>query len=78
MELVNENELEEVSGGKGNWQTNVFVYTVEAGDTLLGIAKRFGTNLNKILRLNTDITNPDLIYVGQKITLPTPQKAGWN
>lgn len=42
-------------------------YTVVRGDTLSKIAKRFGTNVQALLRLNPAITNPNKIYVGQKI-----------
>ncbi len=45
------------------------VYTVKAGDTLSGIAAKFGTTTEELVRLN-NIKNPDLIYVGQKIILP--------
>lgn len=41
-------------------------YTVKKGDTLSHIAKRFGTTVNNLVRLN-NIKNPNLIYPGQKI-----------
>lgn len=76
MEQLNENELEEVSGG--SWKNEWFEYTVVYGDSLSALALRFGTNINKILMLNPEITNPDLIHAGQKIKIPTPQnKKGW-
>ena len=78
MELVNENELEEVSGGKGSWKDNYFNYTVVYGDTLSGLAMRFGTTINKLMMLNRDkITNPDEIKVGWEIKIPTSNKKGW-
>lgn len=46
-------------------------YIVQPGDTLFSIARRFGTTVNNILRVNPQITNPDLIFVGQIITVPT-------
>ena len=46
-------------------------YYVKRGDTLRKIADKFGTTVNTILDLNPRITNPNVIYVGQAITLPT-------
>src|SRR5690606_24658011 len=43
-------------------------YTVKKGDTLSHIAKRFGTTVNELVRLN-NIKNPNLIYVGQKLKI---------
>jgi LysM repeat protein len=45
------------------------VYYVQRGDTLRKIAARYGTTVNEILRLNPQITNPNIIYVGQAITI---------
>jgi peptidoglycan DL-endopeptidase LytF len=45
------------------------VYYVQRGDTLKKIAAKFNTTVDAILQLN-HILNPDLIYVGQGITLP--------
>lgn len=42
-------------------------YKVVRGNTLSGIAKRFGLSLQEILALNPDIKNPNLILVGQLI-----------
>ena len=41
-------------------------YTVKYGDTLSGIAARYGTTYQKLAKLN-GISNPDKIYAGQKI-----------
>ena len=46
-----------------------FVYVVEPGDTLAGIARNFNTNID-ILRKFNIIPDPDYIFVGQKITVP--------
>lgn len=43
-------------------------YVVKDGDTLYGIARRFGITLNEILQYN-DIPNPNLIYPGQTIKI---------
>lgn len=45
------------------------VYTVRAGDTLSGIAARYGTTYQELAKTN-GIANPNLIYAGQKLTVP--------
>lgn len=45
------------------------VYTVKAGDTLSGIAAKYGTTYQAIAAYN-GIKNPNLIFVGQKIKIP--------
>ena len=45
-------------------------HTVQAGDTLSGIAASAGVPLGKVEAANTWIKNPNLIYVGQKINVP--------
>lgn len=42
-------------------------HTVVRGDTLWGIAARYGVALEQILKLNPQIKNPNLIYPGQKV-----------
>lgn len=44
-------------------------YSVVAGDSLSKIAQRNGTTLQGLLALNPDITNPNVIRVGQQINL---------
>ena len=75
---VNDSELEGVSGGAGGWQKyakgtyvnygNYIVYTVAGGDVLSGIAPRFGVTVGQIQQWN-NIKNPDVISVGQKLTI---------
>ena len=45
-------------------------YYVVSGDTLRKIAAKFGTTVDAILKLNPGITNPNVIYVGQAISIP--------
>jgi LysM repeat protein len=50
------------------------VYTVQSGDSLSKLAKKFLGNANRymdIFNLNKDqLTNPDLIKVGQQLKIP--------
>jgi predicted chitinase len=47
----------------------VTVYSVRSGDTLSALAKRFGTSVSEIAKAN-NITNPNKISTGQKLTIP--------
>lgn len=49
-------------------QVNI-VYTVKAGDTLSELALRYGVTVAQLVKTN-QISNPNLIYVGQILTLP--------
>jgi LysM repeat protein len=46
------------------------IYYVQRGDTLRKIAAKFNSTVDAILRANPQITNPNLIYVGQAIAIP--------
>ena len=50
-------------------QTTPQSYTVVSGDTLSLIARRFGTTIDALVQANS-IVNPNLIYVGQVLTIP--------
>lgn len=47
------------------------LYTVRAGDTMFQIAQRFGISLQRLIDANPQITNPNLIFPGQVICIPT-------
>ncbi|MCI8701819.1 MAG: LysM peptidoglycan-binding domain-containing protein [Turicibacter sp.] len=59
-----------VSGGSNSGATasGQGTYTVRSGDTLSGIAARYGTSANALARLN-GIQNPNLIYPGETLRL---------
>lgn len=42
-------------------------HTVVRGDTLWAIARKYGVALSRLVELNPDIRNPNLIYPGQKV-----------
>lgn len=46
------------------------VYIVEAGDSLLGIALRFGLTLDELMAAN-ELENPDFVFVGQRLVIPS-------
>lgn len=57
------------AGAETSAQYSETIYTVVKGDTLSGIATKYGTTYQKLAAYN-DIANPNLIYVGQKIRIP--------
>jgi len=62
-----------IENNNGNYGSNCppssRPYTVVAGDTLYSIALRYNTTVNKILEYNPQITDPNMIYVGQVICI---------
>ncbi|KAE9371485.1 carbohydrate-binding module family 50 protein [Stipitochalara longipes BDJ] len=68
-------------GEDGNLEKSIFnsqanlppatKHSVNSGDTLFAIAERYGVDLSIILGANKDITNPDVIAVGQVIQIPS-------
>ena len=48
-------------------------YVIQPGDTLSGIAARFGTTVSELTRINK-ISDPDRIYAGN--TIKVPEKSG--
>ena len=46
------------------------VHVVTRGDTLWGIARRYGVTLSALLAANPQIKNPNYIVVGERVKLP--------
>ena len=46
-----------------------------AGDSLSAIAARFGVSPSRLMEIN-DLTDPDLVYVGQRLKIPVSQQQG--
>lgn len=71
-------DLEEIDGGKGEWWNYAkgtyvsygpyLIYTVASGDVLSGIGPRFGVTIGEICQWN-GITDPNKIYAGQHLTI---------
>ena len=57
------------SGGSGSASSGEQTYTVKKGDTLSGIAAKYGTTYQKLASYN-GIANPNNISVGQVIKIP--------
>ena len=77
---VIDSELENVAGGNDGWeeyakgkyvvQGDHVLYTIAAGDALSGIAIKFGTTPEAIMRSNpTKIKNINTIIAGQQIVI---------
>jgi len=45
-------------------------YTVRSGDTMSGIASRLGVSLGALEAANRQVSNPNLIYPGQRLNVP--------
>ncbi len=45
------------------------IYVVQAGDSLLAIAARFGVTMQAIMDAN-NLTNPDFVFSGQRLVIP--------
>lgn len=45
-------------------------YTIQKGDTLSALAKKFGTTVEALMEANKQITNKDLIYEGAQLNIP--------
>lgn len=61
-------EVQDKINSKSSASSSSTTYTVQANDTLSGIAAKFGTTYQKIASDN-GIANPNKIYVGQKLVI---------
>ena len=78
--LYNKDKI--INDGGYNWvktdtltveNINYIIYTVMKGDTLWGIARRYNTTVEELVKMN-NIKNKDLIYIGQKLKIPNNLK----
>lgn len=47
------------------------IHIVQKGDTLWNIAKKYNVDFNVLKNLNSQLSNPDMIYPGMKIKIPS-------
>lgn len=55
------------TGTGGSASSGRLYHRVEKGDTLWGIAQTYGVSLDRLIALNPQIKNPNLIRVGQEV-----------
>ena len=55
----------------GGTQPSYQNYTIQKGDTLSALANKYGTTVQALLSANPQITNPNLIYAGSTLKIPT-------
>lgn len=52
-------------------------YTIRKGDTVTGIAKKHGVSIEELIEANPVILkNPNIIYPGQALLIPSGSAAG--
>ena len=68
--LNNTEEIPEVTPPTNENNNQIIQYVVKRGDTLSEIAQEYNTTVNQLVSLN-NIKNPNLIYVGQILKIPT-------
>lgn len=51
--------------------TSVIEYTIVEGDTLSKIAETHQTTIERLWQKNTQLTNPNILMVGEKLTIPS-------
>ena len=67
-ELLNENDLSQVSGGA--YIGPVYEYTFKKGDILSKLAIRCGTTVDILMELNPQIIDKNKTYPGKVIKIP--------
>lgn len=68
-QALNYNKQTQTSAAKTAPTTQT--YTIQWGDTLSGIARKYNTTIDKILAANPYVTNRNLIYAGRQLKIPT-------
>lgn len=67
--FLNDETYIDPSGDSENYSQDS-EYIVQRGDTLSGIARKYGTTVNELVILNRQIQNPNLIFPGERIRVP--------
>lgn len=75
---ANENDKKAVEKLRDSVYPKKAEYTIQRGENLTYIARKFNTSIDAIMQENPQIQDKNLIYAGQKLNLPTgvvePQK----
>ena len=59
----------ESENGRTESEASVIIYSVDKGDTLWKLAKKYNTTIEELVKIN-DIENPEIIIIGQKLIIP--------
>lgn len=51
--------------------SNDKIHIVKKGETLSAISKRYGVSIDELMNANKFIKNPNKIYIGDRLTIPT-------
>lgn len=68
--LDDNSEIPNTENPNGNYNTETIYYTVQRGDTLWAIARKYGTTIQEIAQMN-GIKNVNLIYPGEVLRIHT-------
>ena len=68
-DILSDVELDGVAGGAGRTGKTYIPYKIVRGDTLSGIAVRFHTTVDELVRIN-HIVDRNKIYAGDTIFVP--------
>lgn len=68
--LSDTSKLPKIEGETEQNTSERITYTVERGDTLWGISRKYGVTIEEIVKANK-IQNPNLIYPGENLTIIT-------
>ena len=62
-------DVTEIEGEKPTKNASIIIYAVGEGDNLWGLAKKFNTTIDELVKINS-IENPDYLEIGQKLIIP--------
>lgn len=65
-----ESAADEPQAAPSNNSSGGDIYIIQPGDSLTGIASKFGVTTNQLLNIN-NLDNPDFVFVGQRLILPS-------
>ncbi|HHY82110.1 MAG TPA: LysM peptidoglycan-binding domain-containing protein [Clostridiales bacterium] len=72
LDKLNQGKNSGNNNSSGGANSNGQIYTVQAGDTLWLLSQKFNTTVEKIQQANN--LSSTIIYVGQKLSIPTGKK----